>query len=70
MCSNIANRLVAARALNQDEDTAIPMRAQSRISFAPESGGGRATSARTASKLGAAVDLDTTCIIEFAKLVA
>eukprot|EP00965_Chrysotila_dentata_P186011 6141327-Pleurochrysis_carterae.AAC.6 len=48
MCSSIANRLVAARALSQDEGVAIPMRAQSRIALSPESGGGRATAARIA----------------------
>eukprot|EP00965_Chrysotila_dentata_P100228 3311401-Pleurochrysis_carterae.AAC.1 len=52
MWSSIANRLVAARALDQEEDLAIPMRAQSRIALAPESGGGRATTARHALKLG------------------
>jgi len=57
--------------LNQDSDLAIPMRAQSRIALAPEGGGGRATAAHTASKLGQmAGDPDATCIMEFAKLLA
>eukprot|EP00965_Chrysotila_dentata_P238691 6202662-Pleurochrysis_carterae.AAC.2 len=51
VCSSIANRLVAARTLNHDEDLAIPMRTQTRIALAPESGGGRATAVRAAPKL-------------------
>eukprot|EP00965_Chrysotila_dentata_P065991 2185314-Pleurochrysis_carterae.AAC.1 len=70
MCSGIANCLVAARALNEDTELAIPMRAQSRITLAPESGGGRTTAARIAHKLGVDVDLHTTYIIKFAKLLA
>eukprot|EP00965_Chrysotila_dentata_P241630 6204397-Pleurochrysis_carterae.AAC.3 len=48
MCSGIVNRLLAARALNKDTDLVIPMRAQSHITLAPESGGGRSTAARSA----------------------
>eukprot|EP00965_Chrysotila_dentata_P163397 5396752-Pleurochrysis_carterae.AAC.1 len=71
MCSSIANRLVAARALNQDEELAIPMRTHTRIALAPERGGGRATAARSAPKLDQIdVEPDATCITEFAKLIA
>eukprot|EP00965_Chrysotila_dentata_P127767 4224717-Pleurochrysis_carterae.AAC.1 len=57
MCSSIANRLVAARALNQEEERAISMRKQGCNALAPEHGGGRATAARMAPKLLVAVDV-------------
>eukprot|EP00965_Chrysotila_dentata_P146603 4840949-Pleurochrysis_carterae.AAC.4 len=70
MCSSIANRLVAARALNHEEELAIPMRKQAHIALAPEHDGGRATAARTAPQLGVAVDPNASCIVELAKLLA
>eukprot|EP00965_Chrysotila_dentata_P039892 1325429-Pleurochrysis_carterae.AAC.1 len=72
LASSVASRLVGARSLNADPELCIPMRAQTRIALTPEEGGGRSTAVRTAPKLGTmmVVDSDTTCVIEFAKLLA
>eukprot|EP00965_Chrysotila_dentata_P022929 759997-Pleurochrysis_carterae.AAC.1 len=70
MCSSITNRLVASRALNHDEELVIPMRIQTRIALALESGGIRATAVRTALKLDqVVVNPDSSCVLEFAKLI-
>eukprot|EP00965_Chrysotila_dentata_P222669 6193107-Pleurochrysis_carterae.AAC.2 len=70
MASSLATRLVADRALNNDEEMRINMRAQSRIALAPEEGGGRSTAVRTAPKMAnVEIDPDATCVVEFAKLL-
>eukprot|EP00965_Chrysotila_dentata_P058753 1949323-Pleurochrysis_carterae.AAC.1 len=55
-----------------DEDLRIDMRAQSRISLAPEEGGSRSTAQRSAPRLASRIIIDptTTCVIQFAKLLA
>eukprot|EP00965_Chrysotila_dentata_P224653 6194310-Pleurochrysis_carterae.AAC.3 len=71
MASSEASRQVDACALSNEHGLRIDMRAQSRITLAPEEGGGHPTAERTAPRLSSIiVDLTTTCIIEFAKLLA
>eukprot|EP00965_Chrysotila_dentata_P229350 6197141-Pleurochrysis_carterae.AAC.1 len=71
MASSIACWLASARALNQDDEMLIDMRAQARIALAPDEGGGRATAQRTApSPFGIVINATATCIGEFAKLIA
>eukprot|EP00965_Chrysotila_dentata_P087477 2888249-Pleurochrysis_carterae.AAC.10 len=70
MASSVATRLVAARALNENEQLRIHMRAQSRIALAPELGGGRSTSVNTAQKLsGPSIDTGATVISAFAAFI-
>eukprot|EP00965_Chrysotila_dentata_P251285 6209961-Pleurochrysis_carterae.AAC.3 len=71
LASSVAARLVGARSLNSDKELCISKRAQSRVALAPEAGGGRSTATRSAPKLvSIAFDPNTTCVIEFAKLLA
>eukprot|EP00965_Chrysotila_dentata_P051026 1691846-Pleurochrysis_carterae.AAC.1 len=71
MASSLATRLVAARALNANDDLRIGMRAVKRIALAPSEGGGRATAVRTAPKMhGILIDENTTCVAVFAKLLS
>lgn len=70
MAGTIAERLIAAQSLRRDEELAIPMREAMRIELAPELGGGRSALPRLHAKmLSIVVDPNTTCVLEFAKLL-